>query len=298
MHADELDTDTALVRRLLAAQFPEWAALPVQHVNSFGTDNALFRLGDGLLVRLPRIGWAVGQVEKELQWLPRLAPGLPLAVPRPLVLGQPGEGYPWTWGVYRWLPGAVPSLTEVAADAALAGHLAEFVLALRAADPAGAPREPDPAGTLHRLDAPVVSAIAVSRDLLGARTLDHIRQLWREALALPGWLHEPVWVHGDLHSSNLLRQHGRLSAVLDFSALRLDDPAADLMVAWNAFGPEARQTYRAALRPDEATWGRGRAWALAKALFALPYYQRTNPEIVERAEFTVRQVLTDHERGA
>lgn len=291
MHEGEVEIDAARVQRLLAAQFPQWASLPLRRVVSFGTDNALFRLGDELVVRLPRIGWAVGQVEKELQWLPWLAPQLPLAVPQPLALGQPGEGYGWTWGVYRWLPGDMPQLQEVAADLGIAAQLAGFVLALRAVEHTNAPRGDEPSRALHLLNAPTVAAIAASRELLDAPTLQRISDLWEAAQRLPGWPHEPEWVHGDLHSSNLLLRGGQLSAVLDFSALGLDDPAADLMVAWNAFGAEARQIYREALRPDEATWRRGRAWALSKAMLALPYYQHTNPEIVGRAEFTIREVL-------
>jgi aminoglycoside phosphotransferase (APT) family kinase protein len=92
MHADEVDTDVALVGRLLAAQFPRWANLPIEPVRSAGTDNAIYRLGDDMAVRLPRIHWAVGQVDKEYRWLPRLAPLLPLAIPVPLAKGAPGEG--------------------------------------------------------------------------------------------------------------------------------------------------------------------------------------------------------------
>src|SRR4051812_10420606 len=108
MHVDEVDTDPRLVRRLLAAQFPQWAALPIDRVESAGTDNAIYRLGADLSVRLPRIGWATGQVEKEHEWMPRLAPHLPLAIPEPIVKGTPAFGYPWSWSVYRWIPGENP----------------------------------------------------------------------------------------------------------------------------------------------------------------------------------------------
>src|SRR5918992_4837351 len=103
MHADEADIGESLVRRLLIAQFPQWADLSIEPVHSAGTDNALYRLGDAMVVRLPRILGATGQVEKEHRWLPRLAPLLPLAIPAPLAKGRPAEGYPWHWSVYRWL---------------------------------------------------------------------------------------------------------------------------------------------------------------------------------------------------
>jgi aminoglycoside phosphotransferase (APT) family kinase protein len=94
MHAAEVDTDASLVARLLAAQFPHWADLPIEPVHSSGTDNAIYRLGEDMVVRLPRIHQAAEQVDKEHHWLPRLAPHLPLAIPVPLGRGKPGEGYP------------------------------------------------------------------------------------------------------------------------------------------------------------------------------------------------------------
>ncbi len=134
MHAGEVATDVPLVRRLLTAQFPQWAGLPIAPVASAGTDNALYRLGDDMAVRLPRIHWAVGDIEKDLQWLPRLAPHLPLAIPVPLVLGAPAEGYPWHWGVYRWLAGENATLDSIADPRQAATTLADFITALQAID--------------------------------------------------------------------------------------------------------------------------------------------------------------------
>src|SRR5262249_33151887 len=113
MHTDEIHADAALVRRLLAAQFPQWANLPIEPVRSAGTDHALYRLGADMAVRLPRIDWAAGQAEKEQRWLPRLAPLLPLAIPVPLAQGKPAEGYPWPWSVCRWLDGENATLERL-----------------------------------------------------------------------------------------------------------------------------------------------------------------------------------------
>lgn len=293
MHADEIHTDAALVRRLLAAQFPDWAGLPVRRVQSFGTDNALYRLGDELQARLPRIGWAVGQIEKELEWLPRLAPHLPLRVPEPLALGQPAEGYPYTWGLYRWLPGEMLPLSEMTVRPDLARQLAEFVLALRGCGMTDAPRAENPSTDLQQLDPHVRASLEASSELLDTETRRRITAVWDDAMTLPGWTAAPIWIHGDLHSNNLLWDGERLTAVLDFASLELTDPAVDLMVAWNALNTEGRRIYREALQPDNASWERGRARALAKALLALPYYQHTNPEIMERSWYTVREVLAD-----
>ncbi len=292
MHEGEQETSSDLVRRLLAAQFPQWAGEAVRPLTSWGTDHALYRVGDGLLARLPRIDWAVGQVERDLTWLPRLTPALPLETPQPLALGGPGEGYPWPWGVYRWLPGKTATLAGVQGDVTLAGGLAAFVLALRATDLAGLPRAEAPERTLPDLGPPVRRALAQSADLLPPETWRRAAEVWERAQALPGWSATPVVVHGDLHANNLLLREGRLAAVLDFG-LRLDDPAVDLMPAWNTFGEQARAAYLRALAPDDATRARGRALALAKALLALPYYWRTNPEIVERALFTLGQVTAE-----
>src|SRR5918999_83441 len=139
MHADELDIDVSLVRRLLAAQLPEWAALPLEPVASTGTVNAIFRLGDDMAVRLPRVEWWAAALEKELHWLPRLAPQLPLAVPEPLATGEPGEGYPWHWAVYRWLAGEEWSVDRVRDLSAAAAELARFVSALQRIKTSGAP---------------------------------------------------------------------------------------------------------------------------------------------------------------
>jgi aminoglycoside phosphotransferase (APT) family kinase protein len=139
MHVDEVDIDVALVRRLLAAQFPQWADRAIVPVHSAGTDNAIYRLGSDMAVRLPRIEGATGQVDKELRWLPRLAPHLPLAIPVPLAKGTAGEGYPWQWSLYQWLEGETATIERIADLCEAACDLAQFVAALQRIDPTGGP---------------------------------------------------------------------------------------------------------------------------------------------------------------
>jgi len=139
MHVDEVDVDVALVGRLLAAQFPQWADLPIEPVHSAGTDNAIYRVGSDMAVRLPRIEGATGQVDKEHQWLPRLAPLLPLAIPVPLAKGTPGEGYPWHWSVYGWLAGENATIERIVDPGQAARDLAQFIAALQRIDPTGGP---------------------------------------------------------------------------------------------------------------------------------------------------------------
>ena len=290
MHADEIDTDVALVRRLLAGRFPQWADLAINPVVSYGTDHDIYRLGEHLAARLPRIGWATDQAAKEAKWLPKLAPHLPLTVPLQLAMDHPSEGYPFEWSVYKWLPGAnangtIDDLDQAAVD------LAAFVNALRHVDTTGAhpllPRSRG--GPLTELDEQVRRSIAQLGDRIdGAATL----RSWEESLNAPAWDGEEVWVHGDLLPGNLLVVDGRLSAVIDFGCLNVGDPACDLQPAWNIFAGDSRARYRAELEVDDASWLRGRGWALS-AVSALPYYWDTNPGMIRQASHSLAQVLAD-----
>ena len=291
MHADEIATDVALVRSLLAGQFPHWADLAIELVVSYGTDHDIYRLGDDLAVRLPRIGWATGQAAKEAKWLPKLAPHLPLAVPAQVARGQAAEGYPFEWSVYSWLPGenandTIDDLVQAAVD------LAAFVKALRQVDPTDAhPRPTSGRGSpLAELDEDVRSSIAgLGERIDGEATL----RSWEESVNAPSWDGEEVWVHGDLLTGNLLVLEGRLSAVIDFGSLNVGDPACDLQPAWNVFAGESRTRYRAELEVDDASWLRGRGWALYQAVVALPYYWDTNPGMIRQASHALAEVLAD-----
>ena len=275
MHADELDTDEGLVRRLLSAQLPQWAGLPVERVDSFGTDFAIYRLGEELAVRLPRIGWAAGQPEKEQEWLSRLAPQLPLAVPVPLATGEPGEGFPWRWSVVPWLPGGDLTREPLADEVAGARDLAAFVLALQAIDTTGAPPA-SRGGGLARRDTGTRTAIEELGEKVDAAA---VAAAWEAALRVREWDGPVVWSHGDLLPGNLLAANGRLSAVIDFGGLGAGDPACELLPAWAVFSGEARAVFREALAADDATWERGRGLAISVALIQLPYYETTNPTL-------------------
>jgi aminoglycoside phosphotransferase (APT) family kinase protein len=285
MHADETHIDTELVRRLVAAQFSSWADLPVAPVPSSGTDNAMYRLGDDLAVRLPRIPGAAPNVAMEHRWIPFVAPHLPVAVPEPVALGEPAAGYPHPWSVCRWLPGANPS----SGDAVLAADLASFVAALRAVSPAGAPA----AGRgvpLAARDEPTRAALAASTELVDTVALT---RMWDEALTLPAWEGPATWLHGDLAPGNVLVQDGRLTAVIDWSAAGVGDPSVDQIVAWNLLTVDGRRAFRAELGSDEVTWLRGRAWALSISIIQLPYYLETNPALAANSRHVLKEVLAD-----
>lgn len=296
MHANEVETSVPLVRQLVAEQFPQWAGLPVTPVPSAGTDHALFRLGGGMAARLPRIEDATGQVEKEQRWLPRLAPHLPLAIPEPLAMGEPGVGYPWRWSIYRWLDGESATVAPFADPVAAAHELAAFIAALQRIDAVDGPR-PGPHNSsrgvpLAQRDASTREAIATLRGMIDA---DAALAAWEATLDAQPWPGAPVWIHGDLQSGNLLSIGGRLSGVIDFGCLTVGDPACDLMVAWNLFSGESQRAFRAVLAVDDATWARGRGWALSVGAIALPYYRHSNPVLAGISRRAIDAVLADME---
>lgn len=299
MHVDEVDTDVVLVGRLLAAQFPQWAGLPIVPVPSAGTDNALYRLGDDLVVRLPRIQRVTMQVSKEYRWLPVFVPLLPLAIPAPLAKGEPGEGYPWPWAVYRWLDGESVTVEGLTDPHQAATDLALFITALQRIDATGGP----PPGEhnfgrgvpLALRDAPTRAAIAALR---GKLDTDAMTAAWDAALQTPAWSNPPVWIHGDLQPGNLLARRGQLSAVIDFGGLGVGDPACDVQIAWNLLSADTRNTFRAALAVDDATWARGRGWALSVGLIALPYYWDTNPVLAGISRRAIDEVLADQKHAS
>jgi aminoglycoside phosphotransferase (APT) family kinase protein len=289
MHDGEVDIDTALVRRLVASQFPHWRGLPLDPFRSTGTVNAIYRLGDERYVRLPRVAQWARDLQKELRWLPVLAPRLPLGVPEPVAHGLPGAGYPFHWAIYRWRAGCAFAIDRVRDECEAAAALAEFVIALRGLDPRGAPRSVRD-GPLGARDAQVRTAIAALR---GVVDTDSVTAAWEESLAATERAARAVWTHGDLLPPNLLVHDGRLHAVIDFGSAGVGDPAIDVIPAWSVFGREGRRVFRDALAVDEATWRRGRGLALHQALMIIPYYPETNPDFVTMAMRTVEHVLDD-----
>jgi aminoglycoside phosphotransferase (APT) family kinase protein len=294
MHDDEVDVDATLVRRLVSSQFPEWADLAIERFDSAGTDNAIFRLGQDMAVRLPRIPSAAQKVEKEYRWLPMLAPLLPLAIPEPIAKGSPGEGYPWRWSVYRWLEGEPSAVGGTVDPRRAAIELARFVAALQRIDAAEGPTPGEHNSfrgvPLALRDGRTRAAIAALDDSIDRPTAS---AAWDTALGAPEWQGPAVWLHGDLQAANLLIYNGKLSAVIDFGCLGVGDPACDLMAAWTCVPADLRDVFRAELAVDDATWLRGRGWALSFGLIALPYYENTHPVLAGIARQTIEEILAD-----
>lgn len=286
MHENEIHTDSNLVQTLLRAQFPWWADLPVERVASAGTDNAMYRLGEKLAVRLPRIDWAVDMIAKEQACLSVLAPHLPLAVPVPVASGAPQVEYPYPWAVVPWLPGSVA--VDVASSVECAEQLADFVRCLQIVDPASGP--PSGRGVpVRSRDQSVRAAIAA---LDGEVDAGAVADAWNRVLQTPDYVGPGVWLHGDLSYLNLLTHKDQLSAVIDWGQCGTGDPAIDLLPAWTIFDAAARSVYRAALDVDEATWSRGKGWALTN-VGVIPYYRETNPTLVANAIRGINAVLAD-----
>jgi aminoglycoside phosphotransferase (APT) family kinase protein len=269
--------DADLVRRLVRAQFPRWAHLPIRPVVNGGHDNRTFHLGDSMTVRLPSAVGYEPQVAKEQAHLPRLAAHLPLPIPAPLAQGVPDEGYPFSWSVYAWLEGEPASIGHIADLTDFATALATFLTALQQSDATGGPRpglhSAYRGGPLTTYDAETRQAIATLGDRIDGAAATEV---WETALRAK-WDGRPVWFHGDVAVGNLLVSGGRLSAVIDFGCSGIGDPACDLAIAWTLFSGKSQRTFRDILGVDDGTWARGRAWVLWKSLITYPDTD-THPE--------------------
>lgn len=292
MKKNDLQIDGALVRELLSAQFQDWEGMSLRRIDSSGTDNTLFRLGEKMLVRLPRQESSAVQLEKEFRWLPELAPHLPIAVPAPLRQGMPQGAYPWKWAVFSWIDGADACSAPLADPRHAALALGGFLKALKAVDPGGGPLPGEHnfwrgVPLAERDKAVRESAAILATDLDAGSAL----AAWERALKAPLWAGPPAWIHGDLHGGNLLVNDGKLCAVIDFGGLGLGDPACDLMAAWTFLPPGARAAFRAALSVDDAAWERGRGWALSFGLIAYAAYKVKNPGLSRISKYVIEAAL-------
>lgn len=306
LHEDELAVDANLVRKLVDHNFPQWADLPLTRLGASGSTNVQFRLGDTLLVRLPRQAGGSSGIDKEFRWTPAIGPHLPVAVPEFLGVGEPGFGYSERWSVVRWLEGELPSSCcppdpPESEGLQLAADLADVILSLRSTDiPAHAANERALRNyrgrSLTRYDKYLRATIDDCKQLNHLDLdLDAALAVWEDALKLPGAaiMGPDTWYHSDLVAENLLLTGGRLTAVLDFGGLGIGDPTVDLHGAWELFDGPARDVFRARLGVDEYEWLRGRAWALAIALGTFAYYWKTMPGRIEDRLAMARSVLAD-----
>ena len=264
-----MQIDAGLAGRLVAEQFPQWAGLPVRAVELSGSDNRSFRLGDELLVRMPSAEGYAAAVAKEQRWLPVLGPQLPLPVPEPVALGRPSGEYPWAWSVYRWIEGEPAPSAGIEDLDAFATDVGSFLAALQRVDatdgPVAGPHSFWRAGPLSSYDGETRAALESLDGVVDTRAATKV---WDEALSST-WDADPVWCHGDIAVGNLLMRDGRLAAVIDFGTSAVGDPACDTVLAWTLLEGSSRRAFEEAMPLDDATWARGRGWALWKALITL-----------------------------
>jgi aminoglycoside phosphotransferase (APT) family kinase protein len=287
MHSEEIELDEASVRCLIGGQFPDWAGLPLRRIEPSGTVNAVFRLGDQLSVRLPRLDGPTASGGKEFEWLPTLAPLLPMDVPVPIAQGRPSENYPWFWEIHTWVEGDTVRVDEIDKIEA-ARDLAAFIKAMQQLDLAGAPQG---------RGIPLAARDERVRYWLAQFDGDpDVTTAWERALAAPPWDGRPVWHHGDLDMRNWVVRDGRIRGVIDWAAMGVGDPACDVMVAWKLHSQPARDAFREALPTDDATWERARGWVLSQAVAILAYYTpENNPTLFYEAENWLDIVLSETE---
>ncbi|MGH2805828.1 MAG: aminoglycoside phosphotransferase family protein [Actinomycetota bacterium] len=288
VHDDEFDLTERFARYLLREEFPQWAEMPLIRVEPEGTDNVIFRLGDDLSLRLPRRKGPDEPGGKEFEWLPKLAPQLPLEIPVPVAQGHPTAEYPWFWDIYSWVEGETAAIESIDAIQG-ARDLAALIAALRQIDTTGAPRG---------RGIPLAERDEEVRYWFARFDGDPaVEAEWKRALGVPPWEGPPIWSHGDLDGRNWLVKDGRISGVIDWGSMGIGDPACDVMVAWKLHSTAARDAFRAALPTDDATWDRARGWALSQAVAALAYYTpATNPALYQEAGSWLELVMSERGR--
>lgn len=284
-----IEINLSLVIKLIKQQFPQWSHLAISPVDQGGIDNRTFRLGNELLIRLPSAEVYAAQVEKEQQWLPILAPHLSTTIPTPVAQGSPSKDYPWSWSIYRWIRGESANLVELNPldQHGIAKQLANFLKELHQISIQNAP--PAGAHNYYRGAHPCVydKETRLSISTLSSDRADKATDIWEKALNSQ-WNKNPVWIHGDFASGNILLKEKRLTAIIDFGCMGIGDPACDLTIAWTFLDKKSREIFKSHLNIDKNTWERARGWALWKAL------QKGGPEAAKKEEI-INILINEHE---
>jgi aminoglycoside phosphotransferase (APT) family kinase protein len=294
MHEGQLAVSAAMVRQLVAEQFPEWLRLPIKGIESSGTVNAIFRIGDQLAARFPlQSGDPVSTrewLESEAAAARELLGRTRFATPEVVALGQPGEGYPLPWSVQTWLSGVTAADDDPGESVAFAHDLAEFISGVRAIDTRGRTfRGTGRGGDLQIHDSFVQTCLDRSKRLLD---VPRLRQVWIRMRTLPRTAADTM-THGDLILGNVLVSDGRLAGIIDVGGLGPADPALDLVGAWHLLEAAPRQALRRDLRSDDLEWERGKAWAFQQAMGLVWYYLDSNPAMSRMGQRTLQRILSD-----
>jgi len=291
---DRPEIPISVVCGLIAAQFPQWAGLPVKPVVQSGWDNRTFHLGDRMLVRMPSAERYARAVEKEQKWLPKLSAHLPASIPEPLAMGRPTDAYPFHWSIYRWIEGQTSDTLGIDELPAIAEEIAGFLKALYKIDTTGAPLAGPP---FFRGTPPVVYDRETRQTLEKLKDIVDVKaclSVWQNALASK-WDKAPVWFHGDFSPQNILVKNGKLTGVIDFGSCRVGDPACDLVISWTLLDQGSRKIFRDSLGLDADCWARARGWGLWKALITLaPLADKSNKEAL-RQKTIIHHIISDHQ---
>ena len=297
MHDGQLTVTVATVRALVAAQFPAWAGLAVRAVDSPGTVNAIFRIGDELAARFPLVTADAGDVRAQLAAeaaaARELAGRTRFATPEPVALGEPGPGYPLPWSVQTWLPGTTAGDADPGDSAGFARDLAELIGAVREMDTHGRVfGGPGRGGVLRSHDQWVQTCLARSEGLLD---VSRLRARWQAMRELPRGPEPDVTSHRDLIPGNVLvagqGREARLAGVLDVGGLGSADPALDLVAAWHLLADGPRRVFREVLGTGDDQWARGQAWAFEQAIGLVWYYRDSNPAMAAMGRRTLDRIL-------
>lgn len=291
-NAEQLYVSLSLAKALVTSQFPKWSKLDIWPIPSSGTDNTIFRLGENMCLRFPKFMRTEINLKKEYIWLPRLTP-LPLQIPKPLAMGIPEMDYPCNWCILSWIDGNTAATNHFFDDHRAAKVIGEFINALQLVDTDGGPKS-GPHNN-HR-GVPLIERNQLTREAILKLNAEfeesNLLGLWEETLEVPPWNKAPVWLHGDIHSDNMLTNSGHLNAVIDFGLSGVGDPACDLMVGWTQFNPKTRNSFRKSIRVDDTTWDRGKGWALSWAVIALAHYNRSNSFFANMSRITINQIIS------
>ncbi|MGE3317798.1 MAG: aminoglycoside phosphotransferase family protein [Candidatus Berkiella sp.] len=296
---NKINLNIQLAKALISDQFPQYSHLAIRPVEHSGNDNRTFRLGDDMSIRLPSTQDYERQVQKEQTWLPKIAAHLPLPIPKPIAMGVPSKIYPWNWSIYQWLEGDSANtvvLQETHLET-IAAQLAKFLNEFHQFDAAGAPTP-----GLHNwwraahtsvYDADTKALIETLKDIIDAPIA---RALWQKAISSK-WQKDPVWVHGDVASGNLLVKDNKLAAVIDFGCMGIGDPACDLTIAWTFFRGKSREIFKANIPLDEDTWVRARGWAMWKALYEISVLEdKSGPAFMKQLSI-IEAVMMEYRIG-
>lgn len=292
MHDRQLAVSGETASALIAAQFPETAAMAVKPLNSSGTVNSIFRVGDGLVARFPLRSSSPEETRQHLETeaaaVSEFAGHCPYPAPTWIGVGEPGPGYPAPWSLQTWVDGTPADQLDASGSVELGVALARLIQALRNTDTRGRSfAGQGRGGDLRSHDAWVEQCLVQSEGMLD---VPRLRELWARLRDLPR-RDRDVMSHRDLIPGNVLVDGGSLVGVIDTGSFGPADPALDVIAAWHLLDDQPREAFRALLECDELEWERSKAWAFEQAIGLVWYYAASNPVMSQVGRTTLQRII-------